>query len=142
MANNDDLYFVRMGDAGPIKIGRSKNVTKRIAVLQVGSPQWVEKVAVLPNEGWTERVWHRAFADHRTLGEWFEPDAALLKAIKLAAEGRRWWDHLWPPGAFSWSEDSEQWGDDICDWQISIQLALSDPKAVNLVRGYLPGVAW
>ena len=142
MANADDLYFVRMGDEGPIKIGRSKDVSKRIKGLQVGSPMWVEKLAVLPGEGPHERVWHKAFADHKMRGEWFEPDASLLLSIKLATENKRWWDHLWPPTTFAWSEDPSEHDEDICDWHISIQLALADPKAVNLVRRYLPGVAW
>ena len=58
----DDLYFIQ-GSDGPVKIGRSQNVWKRLQNLQSGSPVSLECVCVLGGRGHEEKAWHAAFGD-------------------------------------------------------------------------------
>lgn len=131
----DDLYFFEAGDGGPIKIGRSRNVKKRLYAVQTSSPQKVRLLAVLGGEGWNEKVWHSVFRDLRMSGEWFEPDDDLLKAINLAAKGEDWWHHLDPPDDYDLGDEDEI-DDDIVDWHIAIMWALKSADKA------LPGDSW
>lgn len=75
------LYFIQVGDAGPIKIGRGKNPRKRLAALQTGNPHRLRIVATTP-DGFTEQWWHGKFSHLRMEGEWFEPADELINAIQ------------------------------------------------------------
>jgi hypothetical protein len=63
-------YVVRRGgDGGPVKIGRSSNITKRLAQLQSAS---AEPVALLHTiAGDVEAELHEKLSRHRVRGEWF-----------------------------------------------------------------------
>lgn len=75
------VYFIRRGDSGPVKIGFSANVRKRIRSLQTGSAEPLKLLAVAEGGEQTERFLHEQFARHRLEGEWFSPDASLLALI-------------------------------------------------------------
>lgn len=85
------LYFVRSGEHGPIKIGRTSNFEIRLKTLQTGSATTLQTVAVFDRLGWQEAIWHRAFGSARIGGEWFEPTADLIASIE---HFREHWD--WP----------------------------------------------
>jgi hypothetical protein len=78
----DDLYFIEAGQGGPIKIGRSRDVAKRVKGIRVGSPWGAEIVAVVSGRGADEPLWHRAFDHCRMSGEWFTWCPELDQAIK------------------------------------------------------------
>lgn len=120
----DSLYFVKCA-GGPIKIGRATNPAKRLGSLRSGSYQRLELLATLPGKGYEEKVWHMAFQDYRLTGEWFRADKELTAAIERATKGERWFDHIAPPFAVDLSDDEEEWDDDVCDWQIAVELALA-----------------
>lgn len=120
-----DLYFVRLGDS--VKIGHTRNIVKRLANMQVGTPEPLNCLAVLQGQGWQEPVWHRAFEDRRRGGEWFRWGHQLETAISLAREGKDWWDHLSAPlSALGDLADLPDEDDDLIyahlDWHISLKL--------------------
>ena len=75
------IYFIQMGDDGPIKIGRADSAPRRIAGLQVGNPVELKLVGVLPEE----LELHCEFADLALRGEWFSPGERLLEFIERYA---------------------------------------------------------
>jgi len=62
-------YFVQGPPLTPVKIGRARDVARRVASLQTGSPHELRVLLVL--EGDREEEMHWAFAKHRLRGEWF-----------------------------------------------------------------------
>lgn len=66
------VYFIR-SSAGPIKIGRARNVERRLATLRTHSPVTLELAATQPGDHSTEYLYHALFAEHRLHGEWFAP---------------------------------------------------------------------
>jgi len=83
MSQNILTYFIQRGTDGPIKIGRTKALAKRLEVLQGAS---AEKLVV---RGWIhgdlESQMHELFAAHRMHGEWFRPDAEIMAFIQHRA---------------------------------------------------------
>ena len=86
------LYFIQAGENGPIKIGVTDNIEKRLVTLQTGN---YEKLKVIftfeteePEESrkW-ERIFHRQFRHQRLNGEWFRPDKYLLENIEQLKKG-------------------------------------------------------
>lgn len=71
-------YFVQRGEGGPVKIGRTTNISKRMAALATACAEQLTVLGVLV--GNHERRLHLALADHRLRGEWFAPAAAVLEA--------------------------------------------------------------
>jgi hypothetical protein len=65
MIGGQHLYFVQANVTGAIKIGRSKDVLKRMAQLQVGCPQRLKLLLRLENQGHIERHLHQRLAHHR-----------------------------------------------------------------------------
>lgn len=84
-----NVYFIRMGRKGPVKIGTAKNVQKRVETLQTGNPSKLSIIAVLPIEGrgraeLIERWLHGKYKSERIRGEWFNghiPLDGLFKQI-------------------------------------------------------------
>lgn len=102
----DDLYFVRMGDKGPIKIGRATDPLKRIQTLQTGNPERLTILHIAKGEGWQETFWHALFAGFRINGEWFRPLGGLPETIAAMADGKDWPAKVKTPCALEW-EDGE-----------------------------------
>jgi hypothetical protein len=77
------VYFVQAKQGGPIKIGVSSDVPKRIRAIQTTSPAELLVLRVIPSGGRElERKLHESFAAHRLHGEWFEPAQELLDYIR------------------------------------------------------------
>lgn len=77
-------YFIRRIDGGPFKIGKAKNIQKRLASLQCGSPVELECVAYI--EGNREHEIHQLFSHHRLHGEWFGDVWSLFEFIRKNAD--------------------------------------------------------
>lgn len=77
------VYFVQQGNDGPIKIGVSGNVDKRIRSLSTSSPLPLRLLAVLPGGRGEEQELHKRLAAHRLGGEWFAPVPAVLAVAGL-----------------------------------------------------------
>lgn len=84
----DHLYIIQCGENGPLKIGISANVEKRLRGLQSANPYplrlvhsvrvGVERAALL------EQEFHRWFAPYRLTGEWFLPSEPVLRFVDVA----------------------------------------------------------
>src|SRR6516162_9936645 len=76
------VYFVQVGDNGPIKIGKAVSPLARLAELQTGNPiELIPRLLLLG--GRHERFLHRRFKDCRIRGEWFRPRQHLRDFIAL-----------------------------------------------------------
>lgn len=76
------VYFVRpVGHAGPIKIGCSVHVDRRVYEMSNWSPIPLEIVASVPGSPFDEHSLHRQFAAERMHGEWFRASDRLLRFI-------------------------------------------------------------
>ena len=81
------IYFILNADSNAIKIGRAKNVSKRLQALQTSSPAVLELLKTIPVEGLAaaqalEQALHQQFQSLRLNGEWFRADAALRQYIE------------------------------------------------------------
>lgn len=75
----DRVYFVE-GPDGSIKIGHSRNVSRRVKTIQALNPT-ATLLLDLPGGIVAERDLHQRFAKHRLDGEWFRPAPELLALI-------------------------------------------------------------
>ena len=76
------IYFIQAGDDGPIKIGITTCLKRRLAQLQKTSHRALRVLTTMPGDREIEKVLHEGFAICRLCGEWFEPHGALLEFIK------------------------------------------------------------
>lgn len=84
------LYFIQVGETGPIKIGSAKDVKYRLRHLQCGNPDELRVLHVVRNAGGYEREAHRALVHLRIRGEWFRAESDLLALIaELRAEAAK-----------------------------------------------------
>lgn len=74
------VYFIEAGDL--VKIGVTKDVTKRLASLQTGSPARLNMIGFIPGTDKEEKELHRKFSSHRSHGEWFKKTNDLINYIK------------------------------------------------------------
>lgn len=75
------VYFVQMERIGPIKIGYTTNITKRLCSLQTASPYKLNILCLFPANEEIETELHSCFRDVQLEGEWFLPHPFLLKEI-------------------------------------------------------------
>ena len=73
--------YVIQGVNGFVKIGRAKNIAKRIKDIQVGHPVPLRLLAILDHDPETEDKYHRRFGSLRASGEWFHFIGHLRKAV-------------------------------------------------------------
>ncbi len=79
------VYFIRAGEAGPVKIGFSRSVQTRLAALQTAHHERLVLVAKHMGTIETERELHQRFTHLRLEGEWFRVEADLLAYIASIA---------------------------------------------------------
>lgn len=79
-AGADQIYFIQSGPGGPIKIGWTKNVRRRLRALQTSSAARLEILAVCDGDKRLEAELHRRLAAYRQEGEWFI-DCAEVRAL-------------------------------------------------------------
>lgn len=72
------VYFIKELALGSIKIGVSRNVEERLAVLQRGMPQKLECIGFIKGDFKDENLLHDKFSHLRIRGEWFKADDELL----------------------------------------------------------------
>lgn len=73
---------------GPVKVGWSRNVLKRLRSLQAANPNELEVVAVMRTNRAldAEKLLHEYLHDSRVLGEWFRRTDRVEKLIRLMQE--------------------------------------------------------
>lgn len=77
------VYFIQIGNDGPIKIGTTSHaVSSRLKTLQTANPYALRLLGSVSGDREDEVRWHCRFDAVRMSGEWFHPSARLLKAIR------------------------------------------------------------
>lgn len=70
-----NVYFLQACQGGPVKIGHSQNVERRLAEIQPGHPFKLQVARLFENVDPAFEAWlHRRFSDLRLHGEWFEEE--------------------------------------------------------------------
>jgi hypothetical protein len=84
--NKDDrtdfVYFARLGENGPIKIGHAKNLKNRLESIQCHNPHLVTIVCVTDGGLKKEKELHGFFKNYKIHGEWFYPHNDILNYMK------------------------------------------------------------
>jgi hypothetical protein len=80
------VYFLQSEDGGPIKIGATNDVAKRIFELQTARADKLILLAAVSGDMMLERALHLHFASARVKGEWFSPVPELVKLINEATQ--------------------------------------------------------
>ncbi|ATW24152.1 GIY-YIG nuclease family protein [Candidatus Formimonas warabiya] len=75
------VYFIQAGYEGPIKIGSSNNVEKRLNSLQTSCPDKLMVLHFTTGGRALEKYLHKKFEKHVKHGEWFSPDQEILDYI-------------------------------------------------------------
>lgn len=84
----EKVYFLRSGARGPIKIGKARDVQRRVDEIKAGNPYELRVLAVMPGGRAEERELHERFAHLRLRGEWFRPAAELRDFVKQVRESQ------------------------------------------------------
>lgn len=83
------IYFIRSTHGGPVKIGRTRNLERRLGALQCGIADPVVVMRTVPGFAKVERWFHKHFAAHQVSREWFtfHPDMMHIECpAELASE--------------------------------------------------------
>ncbi len=80
------VYFILNQDSNAIKIGKAKDLVKRMKSLQTSSPVKLKLIESVQVEGGEEaqqleQSLHQQFREIRLAGEWFKAEARLLEYI-------------------------------------------------------------
>lgn len=82
------VYFIRMGEDGPVKIGYTNNTAqRRMAHYRTMLPYEPMLLGIIETDHprMMERLWHRRFRHLRLRNEWYRPEPELLGAIRANA---------------------------------------------------------
>jgi hypothetical protein len=79
------IYFIQMGEGGPIKIGKADDPWRRLSGLQIGCPTSLKLLGTVDGDRRREAGLHQDFDDARIRGEWFFPVPDLMKLISESA---------------------------------------------------------
>lgn len=80
------VYFILNADSNAIKIGRAKDLSKRMQALQTSSPARLKLIKSVQVEGEVEaqvleKSLHQKFWEIRLAGEWFKAEANLIEYV-------------------------------------------------------------
>lgn len=89
------IYFIRKGEAGPIKIGytASADPSKRMRQLQTGQEDRLILLGSIDGTIDDEQSLHKEFAYYRLEGEWFRSASELVKTVQYLIEEKKPWYH-------------------------------------------------
>lgn len=93
VAQPQRVYFLQQGEGGPVKVGVTDNVVRRVKELEAQRGARLTLLATMPGTRDLEQAIHRALAAHRIEGEWFRPVADVVVMAMLAAGGM--YDKVW-----------------------------------------------
>lgn len=72
------IYFVQIGEKGPIKIGKAFNINTRMKHLQISNPEELFLIKIIENIGpILESDIHFELSEHNIRGEWFHPEPVI-----------------------------------------------------------------
>ena len=81
------VYFIQNEDSNAIKIGRARDLSKRMKALQTSSPAQLKLIKAIQVDSGKEaealeKLLHQQFKQIRLAGEWFKAEAELLEFIQ------------------------------------------------------------
>lgn len=83
------VYFIQMGEDGPIKIGYARDPKRRMYELRTASPYPLHLIGTItPATRADEIALHRRFGRDRLEGEWFSPSPALMEIAQQGVSSR------------------------------------------------------
>lgn len=74
------VYFIQAGEAGPVKIGTTRDPQKRLRMLQCAHPDVLELRLAVPEAD--EVLFHQRFSHLRIRGEWFRFEGTLRAFLR------------------------------------------------------------
>lgn len=80
------IYVIRSGSEGPVKIGKTRDLPKRLDSLQTASPKKLEVLALIEAPPELETQLHAYLDEYRMEGEWFKPHSDVMEAVSLLSE--------------------------------------------------------
>ncbi len=83
------VYFARVNDDGPVKIGFSFNLRERIYSLRAEFGRGLNIIGVIDGDRKIEKALHKQFSGIALGREWFQPTADLLQYISCHADSFR-----------------------------------------------------
>ena len=143
-------YFVQGHPLTPVKIGRAKDVERRLSELQTANYQKLRFLLVL--KGDLESDLHDLFSEHRIEGEWFRWCDEIKEFIYSQNQGRHGCWHL--VNVYCTSKEREMFNEwhakaylalnKLIDWvrDASFKLDVDIPKELQDVNDYLCQVPW
>lgn len=72
------VYFIQAGDDGPVKIGYTSNVKRRLGSLQCGHYQKLKVIREINGDKRAEKRLHKICAGSHVRGEWFNFSEDIL----------------------------------------------------------------
>ncbi|MGA5823717.1 GIY-YIG nuclease family protein [Kitasatospora sp. NPDC094028] len=86
------VYVIAGVAGGPVKIGHTSDLQRRLAALQCGSPVRLETLATFVGGQELETALHLLLTDHRIEGEWFDladknPVEVVSELVKRISKG-------------------------------------------------------
>lgn len=77
------VYFIQSGTNGPIKVGTTTDIDKRLFALQAGNPERLVLMATTPGGHALERELHALLARGALGREWFKRDTpGLMETVE------------------------------------------------------------
>jgi hypothetical protein len=81
------IYAIQVGEDGPIKVGATANLQRRLSNLQCSSPTPLRLVDSLPFQKGLERRLHNHLRGHHVRGEWFRSAPDVVAAFDRVRAG-------------------------------------------------------
>jgi hypothetical protein len=75
------VYFIQCGQGGPIKIGISDDLPRRLSKMQADCPFEMIVLGIMPGGVEEEMALHERFSAFRIRGEWFWPARELANYV-------------------------------------------------------------
>ncbi len=76
------VYFIQMGEDGPIKIGFTHNIVNRMIALRTASPYKLNLLYIADGDTEAETNLHGVYRHHRLEGEWFSNADEIKRDIE------------------------------------------------------------
>lgn len=80
------LVYFAQADDGPIKVGHTVNLERRLEQIQTCAPAAIRLVATVAGDRRTEAYFHHRLTKHRAYGEWYFPVPDVVGVVKSVAK--------------------------------------------------------
>lgn len=85
-SSDEQVYIIQMAEARHIKVGIARQPRHRLGTLQVGNPETLSIIAVVPGDRRTEKMIHAYLGLDRLQGEWFRWSERTERLVAYVTE--------------------------------------------------------